>query len=177
VSRAFFFAHLTAWGLIWAHVMFYYGAFAHKAWKTNGGRWRDTPRNAAQLVRFTAAPIFNDLWCLLRCRKLPSDRQSYRWEKAHRMAFFIAMAAVTYTIWGITMAIIPDRTQWGMGWQLWSALLVFLTQIAGLGHLFTAVEHKPRQWRWFVVAIALYYPVAMVLFNGFYFGTFTLGFG
>lgn len=170
MSRAFFFAHLTAWGIIWGHVMLYYAAFARREWRAGGGRWRDVPANMLCLLGFTFKPLLADVYSFLRYRRLPADPQRYRWTKAHRMGFFIAMAAVTYTIMGLTLAINPDRTQWSQTEQLWTSLLIVFTQLAGLGHLFTALEHNPRRWRWFVAAILVYYPVAMVLFNAFYFG-------
>lgn len=168
MSRAFFFAHYTAWGLIWAHVLFYYALFAHKEWRAAGGRWRGVPSECGQLVLFTFAPVVKDGVDALRRRPLvPDGPGDYRYSKAHRMGFFITLAAITYALMGLAFAHLPDRTTWPASQQLLSVGLVTVTSVAGLGHLFTALEHSPRRWRYFVTAIVLWYPLSMVVYNAF----------
>lgn len=165
MSRAFFFAHYTAWAWIWGHVLIYYALFAHREWRLAGGRWRGLPAELGYLVRFTFAPLLGDAAAVVRRRPLPALDRDYHYTKAHRIGFFIAMAAVTYTLMGASFALYPDRSQWPAIYQTLTILLVGATSLAGLGHLFTALEHRPRMWRWFVAAILAWYPLAMVLYE------------
>lgn len=166
MSRAFFFAHYSAWGLIWAHVLVYYALFAHKEWRVAGGRWRDIPREGLQLIGFILMPVLRDGLDVARRRPLAKPRsEDYRYTKAHRMGFFITLAAVTYALMGLAFAHLPDRTAWPTSQQVLSVALIGVTSVAGLGHLFTALEHSPRRWRYFVVAIAVYYPVSMLAYG------------
>lgn len=174
MTKAFFFAHYTAWALIWGHVLAYYGAFARREWHAAGGSWRTMPREALGVLGFIFLPLLRDITAIARRRPLPVEVTAYRYSKAHRMGFFIAVGSVTYFVMGLTMCFYPDRSQWLFIYQLSSSTLITLTSIAGLGHLLTALDHQPRRWRWFLVAMLVYYPLAMVLFNGVTTGHFSL---
>lgn len=161
MTRAFFFAHYTAWALIWGHVLFYYGAFSHREWRARGGRWAHVPAYATALGRFTFAPLLGDALAKLHGRPLATEDTTYRFQKSNRIAFFIALGSLSYVLMGLTLSVFPDRTAWAWYYQVSLTVLVALTSIAGLGHLFTALEHQPRRWRWFVAAMLAWYPVAM----------------
>lgn len=165
MSRAFFFAHYTAWAIIWAHVLAYYALFAHRQWRENGGTWRALPVEACRLLHFTFMPMLRDCVDIVCRRPLDDSIPVYRYLKAHRMAFFIAMGAVTYMLMGASFSIYPDRSLWSPTQQALSILLVCTASAAGLGHLFTALETHPRRWRWFIAAIVAWYPLAMWGFN------------
>jgi hypothetical protein len=162
MTNAFFFAHYTAWSIIWGHVLVYYAFFSHTAWRESGGRWRCVPLELWRLVKFTFVPLVTDVRDLIAGRPLVTDVPEYRYAKAHRISFFITMAAVVYMLMGAIYAFSPDRSGWPAEMLVPRFLLIAGTSIAGLGHLFTALEHRPRVWRLFVVAILLWYPMAML---------------
>lgn len=165
MSRAFFFAHFTAWAIIWGHVLVYYGMFAYREWRAAGGLWTALPAELSSLFCFTFGPLLGDCRAVIGRRPLSNDSVESRYAKAHRMSFFISMAALTYALMGLSYSVWPDRSQWPLLNQIVSVLLISTTSIAGLGHLFTALEHSPRKWRWFIVAILAWYPVSMTAFN------------
>lgn len=165
MSRAFFFAHFTAWAIIWGHVLVYYSMFAYREWRAANGQWPDVPGEIRDLFYFTFGPLLGDARAMLARRPFTADPVEARYAKAHRMSFFIAMGSTTYALMGISYSVWPDRSLWPPAAQVVSVLLICATSVAGLGHLFTALEHQPRHWRWFVAAILFYYPVSMLAFG------------
>lgn len=167
MSHAFYFALYTGWAIIWAHVLIYYAAFAYREWRGQGGTWAHVPAELAGLVRFTFGPLISDCYAVVRHRALPADEYEYRYQKAHRIAFFIAMAAIGYLVLALRRAFFPDLTRWSTGYELATIFLIVATSVAGLGHLFTALEHQPRRWRWFVAVVVLWYPLSMAAYSSF----------
>lgn len=163
--RAFFFAHYTAWAFIWAYCLYYYGQYAHQEWRQAGGAWRHVPRDVFNFLRFVFAPLAGDVNALLHGRPLPAADLDYRYNKAHRIAFSISLGSLSYVVMGIVFSLWPDRSTWSLTYQLFSTILVGLTAAAGIGHLFSALEHSPRRWRWFIFGVLCWYPLSMALFE------------
>lgn len=166
MTNAFFFALYSGWGVIWAHVLFYYAAFANREWRAAGGTWRKMPAELGRLLHFTFVPLWRDTLNLVRRQPLaPDGPLNYRYSKSHRMGFYIAVAAAMYAIMGLSFSIYPDRTGWPMLWIVLRTVLIAGTSLAGLGHLFTALEHRPRRWRLFVLCMLFWYPVAYCFYE------------
>lgn len=156
MRNQFFFALYTTWAAVWVFVAVAYSGATYGSWRAQDGRFCSIPREIAGFVRWFFFNSYQDV--RHRFRHFPEEIPK-RYTSGHLLRFFITLGAFVASVMGIATMMI-DRSEWSPMMVGSVAGAVSFSLVAGLGHLSVAWITKPRQWRWLIFAMTVWFPIA-----------------
>lgn len=153
----FFFALYTSWSAVWLIVMLAYVRVAFVSWREEAGQWRLVPGECYGFLRWFAVNLWQDFRHGFRHYE---EQMPQRYSAGHFLRFFITLGAFVCGVMGLGTSMV-NRDPWSFKLCAFIAVAVAASIFAGLGHLAVAWQNHPRRWRMTVIALAVWFPLAV----------------